>query len=317
MTDPPVSVVLPTYGRPDRLRRAAESVVDQTYGNVELVVVDDCSPTPATESLASVDLDGIELSCFRHEENRGANVARNTGIRNAAGTYIAFLDDDDEWKPAKLERQVETFERGGPDLGVVYTGSEFRYGDYTRTVTYTSSGDVTTDILVGRSFGKFSSLMIRRDVIDQAGLPDPDLPSWQERDWLLRLSEHCTFEPVAEPLTVRWCGEDDRIADNFEAKRDVTYPRFLEKHRDLAASYGRRYERRFVASLADMLGRSALKNGYYADARKYLLRACYCYPFETKRFVYALASLGGAYSYESIRRVVHAVHRNTDRTTVR
>lgn len=313
MSTPLVSVVLPTYGRPEHLRRAAKSVNRQTYENIELVVVDDCSPTPAEQSLSPLDLENVETRIVRHEENRGANVARNTGIRTSEGTYVAFLDDDDEWKAQKIEKQVETFERAQTGVGLVYTGSVFRYGDHTQTVIYTNRGDVTEDILMGRRFGKFSTLMVERDVIERAGLPDPDLPSWQDWDWLLRLSQHCLFELVAEPLTIRWCKDDiDRIGDNFEEKRDVSYPRLLEKHVDLAGTYGWKYKRGFIAALTDEIGRSALRNGYYSDARKYLLKATYYYPFQRRRLIYTLVSLGGGYSYEPISRFVRALHRIGD-----
>lgn len=93
--EPLVSVVLPTYDRPAFLRSAVESVAAQTYTNVELIVVDDDSPTPAAEAIDE-DLLGssITLRVLRGEGNRGVNAARNEGIRAAGGEYIAFLDDD-------------------------------------------------------------------------------------------------------------------------------------------------------------------------------------------------------------------------------
>lgn len=309
MPNPLVSVVLPTYKRPDRLRRAARSVSEQTYQNIELLVVDDCSPTPARDSLSSVPLGDVEVTHIRLRTNSGANQARNTGIRNASGEFVAFLDDDDEWKPQKIQRQVEIFQRAESDVGVVYTGAEYMHGEYSRTEIYDSRGDVTRDLLMGESLGEFSMFMVRRDVIKSAGLPDPNLPSWQDREWSLRLSENCAFEPVTEPLTVRWCGDDtERISDNYEEKRDISYPYLLDKHRGLAASYGWRYERGFVASLSDLLGRTALRNGYYRDARRYFLKACYYYPVSTDRLLYAAVSLGGNYTYTPLSRLVRTLH---------
>jgi len=309
MSSPLVSVVLPTYERPDKLRRAVRSVADQMYEPLELVVVDDASPTPATESLSGMDLDGLETEYIRHEHNRGANEARNTGIGASEGEYVAFLDDDDEWLPTKLEQQVEAFERAGPDVGVVYTGIEYEHGGYTRTEINEHRGDVTTDILDGQSFGTFSTLMVRRQTVDEAGLPDTAFPSWQDREWLLRLSTYCKFEPVTEPLTIRWVDDSgDRITDNFEEKRDVSYPRFLGKHRGLAASYGEVYERKLIASLSKILGKRALNCGYYADARKFLLRSLYYYPRSFETLVYALAALGGRYSYKPLSYLVRSLH---------
>jgi len=316
MSNPLVSVVLPTYERPDRLCRAATSVAAQTYDRVELVVVDDCSSTPASKTLADVPFDSLTVRHVRHETNKGANEARNTGIARADGEYIAFLDDDDEWKPEKIEQQVATFDQADSETGVVYTGSEYRHDGYERVVLYTHHGDVTRDLLAGRTFGNFSTLMVQRSVIDEAGPPDTAFPSWQDREWLLRLSTCCAFEPVKEPLTIRWCmGTGDRIADNYADKRDISYPRFIEKHRDLAASYGWIYERKFVASLSAILGQAALEQGSYADARKYLLRSCYYYPFRKRNLVYALASLGGEYSYGPLSRLARTLHELFDTET--
>jgi glycosyltransferase involved in cell wall biosynthesis len=309
MSAPLVSVVLPTYKRPERLRRAVRSVTQQTYDNIELLVVDDCSPTPAAETLDAGDVDGIDVTHIRHEVNRGANQARNTGIEHAQGKYVAFLDDDDEWLSEKIQRQVDCFRRSGPDVGLVYTGSKFIHGDYTRTEIFEERGDVTKAILLGKSFGQFSTYLVRNDVIEQAGLPDGDFPSWQDRDWLLRLSRYCAFEHVPEALTIRWCDDEhDRISDNFAEKRDVSYPLFIEKHRDLAASYGWQCERKFIASMSEILGRAALEHGYYQDARKYLLKAVYYYPFPAERVIYALVALGGKSTYEPLSRLTRSVH---------
>jgi hypothetical protein len=106
---PLVSVVVPTYDWPEKLRAAVESVAAQTYPNIELVVVDDCSPTLARSVLASAAPESLSYTCIRHDENRRANAARNTGIRATDGDIVSFLDDDDRWDPAKTTVEVEAF----------------------------------------------------------------------------------------------------------------------------------------------------------------------------------------------------------------
>jgi glycosyltransferase involved in cell wall biosynthesis len=294
---PLVSVVLPTYRRPSRLRRAVKSVAAQTYDDIQLLVVDDHSPTPASEVLDNLSLDGLAVKHVRHERNRGANAARNTGIRESDGKFVAFLDDDDEWKPEKIRRQVETFRSASDRVGFVYTGTEYHYDGYIRTVAHTNRGDVTKAILEGASFAQFSAVMVRQSVIEETGLPDERFPSWQDREWYLRLSLHCDFEPVPEPLTIRHRDADDAISTNYEEKRDVSYPLFLEKHRPLAANYGRQYERALVASLSESLAGSAVKNAYYGDARRYYLKSLVYGPFSTSRWANFLVTLGGKYSH--------------------
>lgn len=299
---PLVSVVIPTYGRSETLVEAIRSVADQTYDNIELLIVDDASPIPVKEHVSQVSAESFTaVRHIRHEENRGANAARNTGINAAKGEYIAFLDDDDCWVKTKISRQIEAFESCSSEVGVVYTGLREKKGERTEERTSSWRGNVVPELLSGRNFGQFSSVMVRADVIDVAGRPDERFPIWQDREWFFRLAQHCHFEPVSEPLTVRTIGRDDQISENFEAKRDVAYPLFVEKHRRLAAEYGWRYERRFLASLRFSLGKTAVRCQRYREARKYFLLAFFTYPLFTSNYVYVLATLGGNRTYALAR----------------
>jgi glycosyltransferase involved in cell wall biosynthesis len=300
--------VLPTYDRPDRLQQAVESVAAQTYDDVELVVVDDHSPTPAAATLSDTTANGIDMRIVRHETNKGANEARNTGIAEASGEYVAFLDDDDEWHPDKLTTQVHAFREGDDRVGVVYTGTTYDFGMYELTQLDTLSGDITEELLCGGSIGEFSTLLVDAETIASCGDLDTRFPSWQDREWLVRLSTHCTVTPVEKPLTIRRRSDDEAsITDNFEEKRDVSYPLFIDKHQALAASYGVKAE--FIASLSATLGKCALKNGYYADGRKYLLKALYYDPLNRSQWIYALLSLGGRYTYDPASALAHTFHR--------
>jgi len=294
---PLVSVVIPTYGRNDTLAEAVESVADQTYDRIELLVVDDGSPTPVTETL-DADLDGLDSVTFiRHDENRGANVARNTGIRAASGEYVAFLDDDDRWAETKVEKQVTAFLESGPAVGVVYTGKRTVSPHGTQVFVPSAEGDVLRDLLTGAQFGQFSSVMVRADVIDDAGLPDEAFPAWQDREWFFRLAQHCEFRAVREPLTIRRAGTPGSITKQFERRRDEAYPLFVEKHYPLAREHGRYYARTFLASLRMDLARSAVKAGRYREARRLFLLAFLANPLYRPVHENLLASLGGKWTY--------------------
>jgi glycosyltransferase involved in cell wall biosynthesis len=297
---PLVSVIIPTYGRNEQLPEAVESVLEQSYDNVELLIVDDGSPTPVSETLTGLSFEQTTQTTFlRHEDNRGANAARNSGIRAASGQYVAFLDDDDLWGTEKLNRQVEAFESGGPEVGVVYTGKRTDGPRGTNIKMPAATGDVLTDLLTGEEFGQFSSIMVRSDVIDDAGLPDERFPSWQDREWLFRLAQHCHFESVDEVLTYRRVGGDDRITKDFEQKRDVAYPLFVEKHYPLAREHGLYYARSFLASLRMDLAWSAVQSDQYDQARKYFWLAFFANPFHRSSYPHLIASIGGEKTYES------------------
>lgn len=295
---PLVSVVITTYNRPELLAEAVESVRDQTYGNLEIVVVDDCSETPAAEVLG--DLPDVEV--VRHEENRGANAARNTGIRESSGEFVGFLDDDDRWLPEKIERQLEPFEDDA--VGLVYTGGKSvdDEGNVVSVYRPRMRGDVTTQLFTGGYIGSFSKVLVRRSAIEEAGTLDERFPSWQDREWYVRLSEVCEFDYVDEPLVVHQ-SPDVQISADFERKRDVTYPLFVSKHRSTAASYGRYHERRFMATAARALGASALENDHYREAVRYLARSLRYYPFSPRVVGYLLLALGGNRTYRGVQKL--------------
>lgn len=295
---PLVSVVITTYNRPGLLPDAVESARKQTYDPVEIVVVDDGSETPASEVLG----DATDVTVVRHEENQGANAARNTGIRESTGEYVAFLDDDDSWAPEKLERQVDAF--SDDDVVVVYTGSKSvaESGDIVSTFTPRMRGEVTTSLFKGAQIGGFSLVMVRRSAIEEAGNLDERFPSWQDREWYVRLSMVGTFEYVKEPLVTHRSPEE-QISKDFERKRDVSYPLFLEKHRPTARKFGPKYEKRLVASLSRTLGASALYCGHHRDAVHYLTKSLKMYPYSPTAAAYLVLALGGNRTYNGVQRL--------------
>ncbi|EMA04645.1 glycosyl transferase [Haloarcula vallismortis ATCC 29715] len=285
--------------------------MEQTYDSIELIVVDDHSPRPAGPVVQQFDDSGIDIRYIRHSENRGANAARNTAIRATNGEYVAFLDDDDQWKPTKVEKQVRAFQDTDDDVGVVYTGMECV--DSTGNRVYSrmsqSQGDATTDIFLGVPLTPFSCVMVRSDIIQKAGLLDVEMPSWQDREWYIRLSQHCQFEVISELLVLRELGEHEQIGDDFESKRDISYPLFLSKHRETAAEHGSYYERRFISSLSETLARSAIANNYYTDAIKYSIKSIYFYPKQVRPYLYLLASLGGDLTYKPATKLYRMISR--------
>ena len=119
MADAPrVSVVITTYNRAILLPRAVNSVLAQTYPDYEIVIVDDCSTDSTPDVIRSFA--DTRIRSFKHKQNRGVSAARNTGIANARGEYISFLDDDDEWLPAKLEKQTALLDAALSKVGLVY-----------------------------------------------------------------------------------------------------------------------------------------------------------------------------------------------------
>ena len=119
---PIISVIIPTYNRENMIGYAIKSVLNQTFKNLEIIVVDDGS-TDNTEEIIRDFKDKRVKYIKKYKKNRGISVARNIGIKVARGKYIAPLDSDDEWLPEKLDKQIKILQDGPPELGVVYSNS--------------------------------------------------------------------------------------------------------------------------------------------------------------------------------------------------
>ncbi len=300
---PLVSVVITTYDRPSYLRKAVESVRDQTYDNIELVVVDDHSKTPAIETLSAIDTDSFaDLRCIRHDENRGANVARNTGVRAVNGEYVAFLDDDDRWVPEKIERQVRRFEAAEESVGVVYTGIEtVRNGEIGEEIPPPIEGDITKALLCRNVVGTMSTIMVRSEIAKATPF-DEQFPAWADLEWYINLSRRTEFSRIPDPLVVYEFTSDHRLSDDFE-KAVESYELFVERFDPVAAEYGRLFRRKMRGWAAYRVGASGIHTGHYERPRRFLLTATTTYPFEPTFWKYLLVSFGGRPTHRIVRRL--------------
>jgi glycosyltransferase involved in cell wall biosynthesis len=192
-----VSVVIPTHARPLLVPRAIRSVLSQTHSDLEVVVVDDGSTDQTREVLAGFTDPRIKV--VRHEINRGVAEARNTGIRAARGRFVAFLDDDDEWLPTKVERQLEAFDApDGPAL--VYSGMWIVEGSRERPVAARPQGMSFDQWLIFSGPISTSGLMVDREVAGEEFHFDPAMEGFEDGEMLLRISRRHRIGRVPEPL---------------------------------------------------------------------------------------------------------------------
>lgn len=115
-----VSIIIPTYNSERFIQRTVDSALRQTYSNLEIIIVDDCSQDSTRAIIETLSRKDSRISVILHEKNQGAAVARNTGIQNAHGKYIAFLDSDDLWVSEKIEKQLEVIKEGHPFVFCAY-----------------------------------------------------------------------------------------------------------------------------------------------------------------------------------------------------
>ena len=255
-----VTVVLTTCNRARFLQRAVQSVLAQTWTDFELIIVDNASRDETPRIVKGFADPRIRY--VRHAVNLGGPAARNTGIKQARGRYVAFLDDDDQWLPSKLEAQVRKMEDAPPEVGLIYTGTEVideQTGALYRRYVPVFRGDVYQRLLMGTILGSVSSVLVRRACFDRVGFFDEELKSCQDWDMWLRLAEHVQFDYVPEVLTrISWHGK--QISTDLRSLIPGR-TRMVRKHRQRF----QRYPEIYVIHLK-RLGKLHCLNGTWAEA---------------------------------------------------
>jgi glycosyltransferase involved in cell wall biosynthesis len=230
---PPVSVVVPTRDRPELLRRAVAAILAQTYpGPVECVVVFDQSDPDLPWGDPGP---GRRLRLVRNQRTPGLAGARNTGVLHATGELVAFCDDDDEWLPGKLDRQVAAL-ADRPDAAVATTGIVVRYGDRSLT-RLAPTPEITHHQLLRSRLVELhpSTVLVRRaEVLDGIGLVDEHIPGSfaEDYEWLLRAARRAPVLALQEPLVVVYWHQSSFFADRWRTIISaLTY--LVDKHREL------------------------------------------------------------------------------------
>lgn len=228
-----VSVIIPTYKRPSKVIRAINSVLNQTYKNIEILVIDDNGKDSEFSNLTKQALNQLifknKIKYIQHECNSGLPSARNTGIKIARGEYISFLDDDDEYLPIKIESQLKIFKNAKDNIGLVY-------GAYLR-----KDLNMNTEILVKPKLkGNFNSIMglnkigtpsiviCKKRAIDKIGGFDETFKYKEDIDFYFRLSEYFDFDYTKEVVT-RYYVHPNVMSDNYKQVLIHTI-KYIKKH---------------------------------------------------------------------------------------
>lgn len=208
MAAPSVSVILPTYNRANLLARSIHSVLSQTYRDLELVVVDDCSSDGTEQELSKIS--DPRLRVIQQPINLGPSAARNRGIGASLGQYIAFQDSDVAWYPEKLMKQIELLERrdeNGEYSAVCY--SRFVFSSRNRQTVMPSdpkstlSGRIYEKLLCGNTMDT-PAIVFRREVLDVVGNFDESLANLEDWDLALRLSQNYSISFLDEVTLVSY-----------------------------------------------------------------------------------------------------------------
>lgn len=260
VAQPAVSVVIPTHNRPQLLARAIRSVLDQTFQDFEIIVVDDGFEKSAEAAVK--DFNDPRLRYLKNGTPLGGGATRNRGIDAARADIVAFLDDDDEWLPEKLERQVDLLESAPQSVSLVFSGVRAldpKGRELYRRLPETEGRYRPLTETLNKCFIWTSALAARTQHLRRIGGFDPNLQKNQEWDLELRLLESSDFIAINEPLTIiNILSESEHMGGRGNIQNVVFgYRQFLSKHRALYRTHPRAYAKRLfhVSTLYRDLGK--------------------------------------------------------------
>lgn len=260
-----VSVIIPTYNREKTIEKSIRSVLDQTYSEVEVIVVDDHSSDNTEEVIRSID--DKRLRYVRLGKNAGACVARNKGLEYARGEYIAFHDSDDAWFPQKLEKQMAIFAKTETDVVVCKMNFHDAYGNKLIPAHLQEGYLKSSDNL----FGIGTQTIVAKREVFETNRFDEAFPRFQDLELLYRLGKKYTIYCVDEGLVDYAVGADS-ISSNPE-KVYIACQLLLNKHPDMRAKR---------PSMVDQMAHALVKEANLVrmtgskDYRKYIAFAREC-----------------------------------------
>jgi glycosyltransferase involved in cell wall biosynthesis len=207
---PRVSVIIPCYNGERFVGDAIESVLDQTYRDLEVVVVDDSS-TDGSPAVVRGYLSDGRVNLVRHDVNRGIPATRNTGIASSAGEFVSFLDQDDSWAREKLDRQIRVFDASALEVGIVFS-DVLMVDDDGASLGLSQGREIPRRIndmsrearlraLFRHNFMPLISVLVRRRCLDEVGWFDEGIRGgMDDYELCLRLVAGCDVRAIREPL---------------------------------------------------------------------------------------------------------------------
>ena len=226
--EPLISVVIPAFNRSEKIMRAVKSVQNQTYKNWEAIIVDDASNDNTAKIVHGMSFQDKRISCVSHKSNKGAQAARNTGIRAALGDWVAFLDSDDEFLPESLASRINIALK--ENTRAVHSHAFIVHPNKSK-ITYGSpgfKGRIYKDILK-KDGPTFPSLLVQKKALENIRYLDENILAFQEWDTYIRLSECCTFSFLPEETFIYdHTGKDSISRDLYRGASG--YRQIVEKH---------------------------------------------------------------------------------------
>lgn len=247
---PLISVVIPVYNRATTIGNCLRSIQAQTYESWEAIVVDDGSIDATHQVVAKLAREDARIRLIRHDRNRGAQAARNTGIRAAQGEWIAFLDSDDQFLPHSLEARLGLARK--ENVSVVHSECYVIEKDgIMKPYSVPPMAGQVYQRLLEEEGPLFQGLLVSKDSLKRIHYLDEKIVAFQEWDTAIRLANHYAFGFEAKPTFIYDCRNSDRISSNM-LREGRGYEQVFHKHYLAILRYaGRRVLARHYRIAAD------------------------------------------------------------------
>lgn len=207
-----ISIIIPLYNREDKIKRAISSAIHQTYSNIEIIVVDDCSKDNSIKVIQEFMKQDPRIHLYVNEHNQGPNFTRNYGIKKSSGKYIAFLDSDDEFKHNAIEFLWKKMKQSSPKVGVIYPGVQVNTNGKIKNSYFKFRGNIFKKLLTHGIIGGYS--LIRREVFDKVGMFDESVTlrkgGHQDYEMWIRIAQEYDFDYV-DKILYCWYFQTDSI----------------------------------------------------------------------------------------------------------
>jgi glycosyltransferase involved in cell wall biosynthesis len=278
-----ISVIIPCFNSERWLRDTLDSVFKQSYPVIEVIVVDDGSTDNSKDIISNYN----HPITYIYQKNQGPSVARNVGIQNARGDYIAFLDSDDLWDENKLYQQVDYLEKN-KDVALVF--SNVRVIDEKSNYVYThfnkipqQKGELIKAFFLGKIGMNTPTIVARKVAIDSIGGVDESLPMREDHHFLMRMAENYSIYHFKEPLVSRRMNEGS-LSQGIKAERVLPlFEPFIRKSVEEFPQLTK-YRKNAFAKIYMLTSKGYWRISDYKKSIKYILKAIYYNPLVVRNY---------------------------------
>jgi glycosyltransferase involved in cell wall biosynthesis len=290
MRSPLVTVVIPTYNRENTIIRALKSVLDQSYTNMEVIIVDDCSTDNTISKIKSINDKRVRI--IKHNENKGGSAARNTGISLAKGELVAFQDSDDEWLPGKLKKQVDIITQNR--FGVIFTKHNNIRPNGQSSIFPNIDGikqeNLYRNLLYENIIGTPTALIQKKHLQKIRGF-DESLPRLQDWDLFIRLSRITNFHLINSVECNAY------LQDNSISKDSAKLIRAIEVFENKYLDVFEKYDKLLISKIYNKFGSLLAREMEYSKSRKFFLKSVSVFPMNIRSLSQYLLTFGGGALY--------------------